>query len=154
MTTNESLLKQFWALKTQLGLLAKRSKGQGVQGIAGRDRIIMTIAHHGPDLSQRELADLVHLRPGSLTEALNNLEGEGFVQRRRDEEDRRIVRVALTAKAQTRLAELAAGRKRFENQLFAGISETDKETLARVLTQMAANVRQVAEKKGKGDAKS
>src|ERR671932_226977 len=46
------------------------------------------------------------LSPAATTTAVDRLERAGYVQRLRDQPDRRSVRVALTAQAQTRLGEL------------------------------------------------
>jgi len=48
--------------------------------------------------SSRELAELLDIRPSSLTEMLTRLESEGLVIRTTDSEDRRVSRVSLTDK--------------------------------------------------------
>ena len=93
------------------------------------------MGYAGTSLSQRELADRVHLKPGSLTEALNGLEADGYVQRTRDPFDRRILRVQLTAKGQARAKEIKAEHDQFVAQLFAQITPADKAVLQRILQQ-------------------
>ncbi len=55
----------------------------------------------------RELADRMQIQHHSAVELINRLEAGGFVQRKRAQEDRREVLLALTPKGQRVLAELA-----------------------------------------------
>jgi len=55
----------------------------------------------------RELANRMQIRHHSAVELINRLEGGGFVNRTRAEEDRREVLLALTAKGEKVLSELA-----------------------------------------------
>jgi DNA-binding MarR family transcriptional regulator len=55
----------------------------------------------------RELADRMHIRHHSAVELVNRLEAGGYVRRERAQHDRREVLLALTAKGEKVLAELA-----------------------------------------------
>ena len=134
------LIDHWWGLRMRIGRLmrAHTSKQHGT-AIRGRDRIIGIIAHDGPDLSQRQLADRVHMKPGSLTEALGHLEDEGYVTRTRDEKDRRILRVNLTAKGKQQNAKNLKNQRQFVENLLAGIDPADLAATNRVLTQMIDN---------------
>ena len=55
----------------------------------------------------RELANRMQIRHHSAVELVNRLEAGGFVHRKRAKDDRREVLLALTAKGQKVLAELA-----------------------------------------------
>jgi DNA-binding MarR family transcriptional regulator len=55
----------------------------------------------------RELATRMQIRHHSAVELINRLEARGFVHRTRAEDDRREVLLALTAKGEKMLAELA-----------------------------------------------
>ncbi|MGX7091977.1 MarR family winged helix-turn-helix transcriptional regulator [Hutsoniella sourekii] len=49
-------------------------------------------------LSSKEVAQKLAITPGTLTVAIQNLVKKGYVERRRLEDDRRVVRLALTKK--------------------------------------------------------
>src|SRR6185312_9908157 len=51
---------------------------------------------HG-DLSMTSIAALVHLDPGTVTPLVKRLESTGYVTRRRDADDARVMLVSLTA---------------------------------------------------------
>ena len=55
----------------------------------------------------RELADRMHIRHHSAVELVNRLEAGGYVRRERAQDDLREVLLALTAKGEKVLAELA-----------------------------------------------
>lgn len=72
---------------------------------SGQFGILETLLHLGP-LCQHELgAKLLSSKP-NISAVLDNLERDGLVRRERDEEDRRALRVNLTAKGR-RLIEKA-----------------------------------------------
>lgn len=58
--------------------------------------VMEALYHLGP-LSQRALADKILRSSGNLTMVIDNLERDGLVRRERDEKDRRVMRVSLTA---------------------------------------------------------
>jgi DNA-binding MarR family transcriptional regulator len=55
------------------------------------------LAHDGVDTAT-EVARKVHLSPSTVVGVLDRLEAKGMIERARDREDRRVVRVVLTRK--------------------------------------------------------
>ena len=74
-----------------------------------------------------DLAALEHVAQPTMTTIVGRLEARGFVERRRDDADRRAVMVALTAQGARRLAEVGAARTEF---LAGHMSALDGEQLA------------------------
>jgi DNA-binding MarR family transcriptional regulator len=68
-----------------------------IKGYPGRDEVTV-----------KELAERLLLRHHSTVELIDRLEGLGLLRRKADPDDGRRVRVALTAKAERRLADLSA----------------------------------------------
>ncbi|WBB65022.1 MarR family transcriptional regulator [Micromonospora sp. WMMD812] len=68
---------------------------------------LMTLAHHGT-LPHREVAQRCYVRPATLTGIVDTLERDGLVERQRDENDRRSVRLAITPAGRERLSALSA----------------------------------------------
>ena len=52
----------------------------------------------GPGLKMSELGNLLHVSAPTMTQQVNSLVANGFVEKRVDQEDRRVVRITLTAK--------------------------------------------------------
>jgi MarR family transcriptional regulator for hemolysin len=67
---------------------------------------ILDCAHRMPGLSQVQMAGKIGVEGPSLVRQLDKLSAEGLIERRRDERDRRIVRLELTDLGQQRWTEL------------------------------------------------
>lgn len=61
----------------------------------GQIRLLFLISKND-GIIQRDLADMMDIRPSSLTEMLSNLEAHSFILRKSDEKDRRVMHVYLT----------------------------------------------------------
>lgn len=87
-------------------------------------------------VTMSELSRLLLVSNGNATAVVDRLEGDGLVQRRPSDTDRRTVFVALTADGLQRFEGLAAEHEAEVDQLFAGLSDADLETLTEILKRM------------------
>lgn len=62
--------------------------------------IIVRIVAREPGLSQRQLADRMHIQGPTVLRHLDRLEADGLITRTRDALDRRVQRIDLTPKGQ------------------------------------------------------
>lgn len=91
-------------------------------------------------ITQRELSQRLSMREPSTVAAVRSLESAGLVRRRRDDVDRRKMRIYLTPRAR-RLREPLLEHVRDVNCLaVAGISSKDLETTRRVLLKLTENL--------------
>lgn len=91
-------LRLIWAVDHAL---QRRSKSMAVAlGITGPQRLVIRIVGRFPSIHARQLADILHLHPSSLTAVLKRLERRGLVRRWPDEKDRRRWLLGLTRKGQ------------------------------------------------------
>jgi MarR family transcriptional repressor of mepA len=88
-------------------------------------RTLMFIDKH-PGVIQRELADIFHLRNASVTNMVKNLERDGYLERRRDENSARIKRLYLTEYGKK---DVAAMRKNFAGIVKKLSDRVDEELL-------------------------
>lgn len=95
---------------------------------------------------QVELAEALDIEPITLCRMVDRLEENGFVERRRDEEDRRAWRIHLTSKAGPVISEIEALAEAFHVDLLAGISAADRATVSRVLGMARDNINKVQSK--------
>lgn len=91
--------------------------------------VLETLLHLGP-LCQRELAERILKSAGNLTTVIDNLEGAGLVERRRDGEDRRVVTVHLTAKGERLIRSVLPSNVAAIVGAFAVLSAREQEQLA------------------------
>ena len=69
-------------------------------GLTYPQYVVMLVLWEKDDLSVSELGERLALDSGTLTPLLKRLEEAGFVERRRDADDERVVRVRLTRAGQ------------------------------------------------------
>src|SRR5579885_3563323 len=79
--------------------------------------VVLRSAHHNPGLSQVSLAGLVGVEGPTLTRHLDRMCADGLVERRRDEQDRRIIRITLTPAGEQRFTEIHHVAETYEQQL-------------------------------------
>ena len=101
-------------------------------------RMLFWLWLHGP-LEPRQIAVAASASRASVSSALNTLERNGFVVRRPDSADRRLVKVELTEKGAERLAEAYAAANRREQELVADLSQEERRTLAELLGRVLAS---------------
>jgi DNA-binding MarR family transcriptional regulator len=89
----------------------------------------------GP-LEPREIAEISSSSRASVSSALNTLERNGFVERRRGSTDRRLVNVELTAKGSERMAEAFAAANARERKLVGRLSAEERSTLTQLLGRL------------------
>lgn len=88
-------------------------------------------------LPMTRLGSLLQVHPTSVTSAVDRLQAQGYVERRRDEADKRVVRAAITA-AGRRIVETATDGL---NEVFRspGLDAADVGRLTGLLTELRAS---------------
>lgn len=87
-------MQRLWDL---VHALAVRSKRMGrTLGVTGPQRLVIRVVGQSPDVTAREIADILGLHPSTLTGVLARLENQRMIQRKVDRVDRRRVRFRLT----------------------------------------------------------
>ena len=87
-------------------------------------------------LSQSLLAQALHIRPPTATSTLRRMERDGWIERRRGESDRRVVRVYLTAKARKLRREARASFRELDSEMTSLLTAQEQETLTAVLRKV------------------
>ena len=87
-------------------------------------------------VTMSELSRMLLVSNGNATAVVDRLEKDGLVRRTPSEADRRTVFVALTAEGLAQFEGLAAEHEAEVDRLFAGLSETDLDTLTDILKRM------------------
>jgi len=87
-------------------------------------------------LSQRALAEELHIAPPTASNTLQRMERDGWIARRRDASDQRIVRVYLTDKAQALHEEARASFRELDYEMGSALSSEEQETLRQSLMKV------------------
>jgi len=99
-----------------------------------------------------ELARECFLDAGSMTRMLDRLEAKGFVRRVRSQEDRRVVKLDLTAQGRETAEKIPAVLCQVQNACLRGFDRAELDTLAGLLDRMLGNARQLQPKGDGGGA--
>lgn len=91
-------------------------------------------------LTHTELGNLLHVRPATVTNMVKHMERTGFVERRTDEQDRRVSRVYLTAAGRDIQGQVQQTWIDFEAQVFDGLDQEERALLRRMLEQVQENM--------------
>ena len=97
--------------------------------------VLTALADLGP-LAQHALAAHLHIHASHLVRYLDETERRGLVARERDPDDRRRLRVAITAAGEALLLELAPAVPRAEQDLLRALSPTERATLTTLLDRV------------------
>lgn len=116
----------------------RMKKALSAAGLTPRHAMTLMHLEEGP-ISQRALAERLEVDPSVLVGILNDLEGDGLAERRRDPADRRRHNVAITTAGSTALGKTNAALDEVEQGLFADLSAADQETLRALLARIDAH---------------
>ena len=94
-------------------------------------------------LSQRELSARVGMMEPTTVIALRGMEKAGLIRRVRSEDDKRVTRVHLTAKARRMRERLLAISRGVNDQGALGIERTELDRFRRTIARMTENLDRV-----------
>jgi DNA-binding MarR family transcriptional regulator len=105
----------------------------GHPGAAGVLRVLS--AHDG--ITQRDLAEILHLSRPTVTTMLQRLEQHGLLERWDDETDQRLTRIRLTLQGRAQAKAFEASFAAYINATAGAMLETERSELARLLGVLA-----------------
>ena len=127
------LARTFWAFKQAY------ANEMGVNAI---ELGILALLDERDSLTQHELTGALRVDPSMITRTVKILESErGWLNRARDPRDGRLMRVALTAAGRQRAAGLPEHAAAIEDRLAAGLSDSERHDLRRILRILEAAAR-------------
>jgi DNA-binding MarR family transcriptional regulator len=90
--------------------------------------------------SQAALAELLEVQPISLARVIDKLEAAEWVERRRDPNDRRVLRIYLTEKAEPILTQMHGHAAATMERALGGVAKEERDRAIAVLTSMKRNL--------------
>lgn len=113
-----------------------------LRGMTRAQWALLLRLERNPGLSQKEAADLLEVEPISLGRLVDRMEAAGLLERRADEQDRRIWRLHLRPAATAQLAEITRQRASLGSLIAAGITPAARAAMIEGLRQMKLNLQQ------------
>lgn len=106
-------------------------------GMFPRERILMVALEAGGEgLRQKDVAERLGINAPALTEQIDRLEAERYLERCVNPEDKRSTLVKLTEKGRARAYEVADERQERAKAFCAALSEEEKDTLIELLDKL------------------
>lgn len=119
-------------------LLAQVAKG--TQPVARGSYSIPILIGLNPGITPMQLASALHLDASKVAFVLRDLDKQGLVERRKSEEDRRVVQLHLTARGEE-FTRMAAGASEELESPFESILDTEeKDTLIALLAKLRSGL--------------
>ena len=124
------------ALLTQLSKAFNRRSTEEMLGMRLKEFLILGLVGERPGTTQQEIGETMLMDSNTIVLLLNELESRGFVIRRRDADDRRRHLVEMTASGRQALAKAEKGREAIEDEIFAGLTDDERQTLRMLLLRV------------------
>ena len=98
---------------------------------------ILDVLSESDGLSQREIAEMLDIRPQSASEAIASMESQGLVEKRANAQDKRSSLIYITRMGRDR--QIALRNDRIENarRIFEPLTSDEKNTLLELLNKVA-----------------
>jgi DNA-binding MarR family transcriptional regulator len=107
----------------------------------------MAAFHEDRQYSMGELCKIANVKMPSMTEIVDRLEAEGFVERVRDTEDRRVVKVQLTDAGKKAHSGILHTREQELQNIFGCLDAKDRLRLVKALRTVSSTMKRVAQKR-------
>lgn len=95
--------------------------------------------------SQRELAEILNIKPATITVMINRMEKAGLVERREDMEDQRVSRVYITEQGRKVCEEVKTIMNDMSKSCFKNFTQEEEAILKKLLLQVRDNLKNVCE---------
>lgn len=108
---------------------------------------VISFLYHNP--GKDTAGDIVELRmmaKGNVSQAVESLIQKALLQRRPDTSDRRRIHLSLLPEAKPVTDDINRIRKRFQNQIFWGFSEEERDLFAEFNNRIMENTKNLAER--------
>lgn len=115
----------------------ERTGNKGLSYTHGK--LVVHIAEKGP-LKSSEAAELLGITNGAVTGIVDKLIDYGYMERRRSEEDRRIVMLHITEQARSLICELDIIRDKMMVRLFNDLTDVEIEFAIRLFEKLFRNL--------------
>ncbi len=106
--------------------------------------LMAQLARHPEGLKMNELSRLLMVTGGNVTAIVDQLEGEGLVERLDEPADRRAFRIHLTRAGERSFAEMARAHEEWIVELCAGMTRREQDELLRLLAKVKQHAAEVA----------
>lgn len=121
-------------------------------GMTAQEAAVLVHCSEEGETSAGKLAKAMGRDKGKITRFVDRLEANGFVSRRNDPQDHRLLIIKATGKGRRVAPRLKARFEEVRSQFFEGVLNVDIDKLEAVLSQLHANAERLCEGRAHKDA--
>lgn len=107
-------------------------EGHHGQGHHGQGRLLSILLHQN-GITQKELAELLTITPASVSELINKLEIGGYIEKKQNEEDKRITNIFLTDGGKFFAEKMEENHTEIAKDIFSSLNEDEQKQLISLL---------------------
>ena len=101
---------------------------------------ILFTLHQRSSMSQKDLAESLNMTPPSITSAIRKMEKDGYISRKQDESDQRVMRLALTEKGESCIQNVKKVAEEMRELICPGMSREEIMLFRRLRIQINDNL--------------
>ena len=102
-----------------------------------REIVLLNVLEAGePGIRQKDIAENLGIRPSSLSEQIDALEADRYLERVANPEDKRSTLIVLTEKGKARAWEVQDDRRKAAEEFCSKLTEAEKDTLIALLDKL------------------
>lgn len=109
-------------------------------GLTRSEVLVLYRLHAEGQQRASQVAQSLSITTGGLTGITDKLVRGGYITRKRDDKDRRVVYLTITKKGNEALKSMYASRKEFIDKLFHGVSKEEITQLREVTNKILTNL--------------
>lgn len=126
----------------KLSARMRRDYGESLRELnlhVGQDNLLYRL-WSGDGITQMQLSEYLNCEPPTITNMVKSLEQNGFIYRKRDEKDARVMRIFLTDKGKELEDPIRVIWQKHQEKLLKSISTEERLLLRRLMKQMESNL--------------
>lgn len=101
---------------------------------------ILFSLHQSSAMSQKELAESLNMTPPSITSTIQKMEKGGYIRRKADEKDQRVLRLSLTEKGESCIQSVKQVAEQMRKLIFYEMSEEEIQQFRKFLLRINENL--------------
>ncbi|WP_024621991.1 MarR family winged helix-turn-helix transcriptional regulator [Metaclostridioides mangenotii] len=120
----------------QIELLKKHKIGRTAMS-QGR---LLECLHSNNGIAQKELSEMLEIRPGSLSELVTKAENRKLIERRINPDDKRVTNIFLTGKGMREVQKFIVLYRDMTKDIFDSLTEKEQSTLCSKLKELNKSI--------------
>jgi DNA-binding MarR family transcriptional regulator len=136
-TVDESVTKIERLLRHVAFIIKKRGREILVDfGITTPQFTALLSLREQPNMTMGELCEKLFLACSTATDLIDRMEKNGFLERKRDADDRRVIRLSISEKGLKVISEVVAARRRYVASMLEKLNSAEIEQLGMSLDKL------------------